>query len=311
METVRKTPEMNDSSAPAFKSGFAGILGWTNVGKSTLVNRLTGLRVAITADSPQTTRHRLIGILQGDGYQVALTDTPGVHNPVNELSRRMLKTTWGAMNDMDMVLWMVFPDRTFEKQYGIFETRLKAYEAPIIVVVNKIDSVPRETILPLIDALQKGLDPAAIVPVSALTGENIDTLVNVIVEKMPSGEPMYPVDQVTDQPERVIASEYIREKIIENTYQEMPHVVAVEIDRFKSTSKGHIAIDATIHVEKNSQKGIIIGAGGSMIKKIGTDARLLIESLLDTRVDLNLWVTVTPKWRSDPRHLKQMGFNSH
>jgi len=292
-----------------FRAGFAGILGWTNVGKSTLVNRLTGLRIAITVDSPQTTRHRLIGIMQDDTYQVALTDTPGIHKPQNELSRRMLKTTWGTMNEMDMVLWMVFPDRSFATQYETFRDRLKDYHVPIVVAVNKIDTISRDSMLPLIDAIDRELSPVAIVPVSAMTGENVDTLVRIIVSQMPVGEPMFPMDQVTDQPERVITAEYIREKIIENTYQEMPHVVAVEIEQFQQTPRGHIAVAATIHVEKNSQKGIIIGTGGQMLKKIGTEARQLIESLLAVQVDLKLWVKVTPKWRSDPRQLKQMGFD--
>ncbi|MCD4655229.1 GTPase Era [bacterium] len=292
-----------------YKAGFVGFLGWTNVGKSTLINHLTGMRIAITADSPQTTRHRLIGILQDDKYQIALTDTPGIHNPRNELSNRMLKTTWGAMNDMDLILWMVFPDRSVDVQFQTFKNRLENYRAPLIIAVNKMDTVPKGSIIPLVAEFQEKLDPVAIVPISALTGENVARLIDVIVEALPAGEPMFPTDQVTDQPERLIVSEYIREKIIEHTYQEMPHVVAVEIEVFKTLQSGLLDIAATIHVEKKSQKGIVIGARGEMIKAIGIDARKLIASFFETKVNLQLWVKVSPRWRSDPTRLRQIGYS--
>ncbi|MBN1296159.1 GTPase Era [bacterium] len=307
MKSQNPNPDSFETPSTRFRSGFVGLIGWTNVGKSTLVNRLTGMKIAITADSPQTTRHRLVGIIQSETYQIALTDTPGIHRPRNELSNRMLNTTWGTIREMDLLVWMVFPDRSVDKQIGIFTDHLAGSPVPLIIAVNKIDTVPKETIIPLMDQLYQRIEPRAILPISAVTGENLTRLVDLLIENVPEGDPMYPMDQVTDQPERIIAAEYIREKVIENTYQEMPHVVAVEIEHFKQ-SDNRIDIAATIHVEKKSQKGIIIGAGGAMIKKIGTDARMLIAAFLDSKVDLQLWVKVSPRWRSDPVRLKQMGF---
>jgi len=292
-----------------YKAGFVGFLGRPNVGKSTLVNYLTGMRIAITADSPQTTRHRLMGIVQDDHYQIALTDTPGIHNPRNELSKRMLKTTWNAMYDMDLILWMLFPDIPIATQFKTFEERFENYDIPVIVAVNKIDTIAKASMIPLIAEIQELVNPSAIVPISALTGENVSKLVEVLVEALPEGEPMFPIDQVTDQPERLIVSEYVREKIIEHTYQEMPHVVAVEIESFKTRKSGLIDISATIIVEKKSQKGIIIGSGGEKIKAIGTDARKLISSFFNSKINLQLWVKVSPRWRSDPDRLRQIGFS--
>jgi len=166
----KRMPENNNS--PEYRSGFVGILGWTNVGKSTLVNHLTGMRIAITADCPQTTRHRLIGIIQDDHYQIALTDTPGIHQARNALSKHMLKTTWGAMSEMDVILWLVFPDRSADLQIAAFKENLESYNVPLVIAVNKIDSVSKGSIIPVIDDLNKKLNPAAIIPISALTGEN-------------------------------------------------------------------------------------------------------------------------------------------
>ncbi|MBN1879150.1 GTPase Era [bacterium] len=291
-----------------YRAGFAGILGWTNVGKSTLVNLLTGMKIAITADCPQTTRHRLVGIVQGDDYQIAFTDTPGIHNPRNELSRHMIKTTWGTMVQMDLILWMVFPDRPVVKQLQIFQSHLEQPGVPLVIAINKIDTVSKESLIPLIDEFYKAINPVAIVPISARTGLNTDRLLDVIVENLPVSEPIFPIDQVTDQPERVIASEYIREQVIAHTFQELPHVVAVDIELFRYNDRGTLEIIATIYVEKQSQKGIIIGAGGEMIKKIGSVSRQMISTFLDCRVDLRLWIKVNPGWRSDPDRMRRLGF---
>lgn len=293
-----------------YKSGFVGILGWTNVGKSTLVNHLTGMKIAITADCPQTTRHRLVGIFQGDDYQIALTDTPGIHQAKNALSSHMLRTTWGTMTEMDVILWMVFPDRSAELQIKAFEKQLRDSDIPVIIAVNKIDSVSRGAFIPVIEQLHAQLNPVAVVPISALTGENVDELVKVLVDTMPTGEPMFPVDQVTDQPERLIAAEYIREKIIEKMFQELPHVVAVDVDQYQEKGPKRVDIDATIYVEKKSQKGIIIGSKGEMIKAIGTEARMLISAFLGRKVNLTLWVKVSPRWRSDLTRLRYLGFKT-
>lgn len=291
-----------------YKSGFVGLLGWTNVGKSTLVNLLTGMKIAITADSPQTTRHRLVGIVQGDQYQIALTDTPGIHNARNALSRHMLQTTWGTMVQMDLILWLVFPDRPAETQLSTFHTRLESNRIPLIVAINKIDTVSKETLLPLIDELHKAVSPAAIIPISAKTGENTKHLVDTMIGFLPNAKPFFPVDQVTDQPERIIVAEYIREQVIEHTHDELPHVIAVEIELFRIKPNGTCEICAAIYVEKNSQKSIVIGAGGEMIKAIGIEARKMISSFLDRKVDLRLWIKVNPGWRSDPERMRRLGF---
>jgi GTPase len=292
-----------------FKSGFAGLLGWTNVGKSTLVNTLTGMKIAITADCPQTTRHRLVGIVQSDTYQIALTDTPGIHSPRNELSRRMVKNAWGTMATMDLVIWLVFPDRSAEMQLKAFHKRLKSSTTPLLVAINKIDTVHPDSIIPLADTLCKEIDPIAVVPISAKTGQNIDRFLHAIVDQLPYSDPLYPVEQVTDQPERIIVAEYIREQVIALTYQEMPHIAAVVVDLFKQRESGAIDIAATVFVEKNSQKKIVIGANGSMIKKIGSAAREYISSFLQTKVDLRLWIKVKPGWRNDPVGLRQFGYH--
>jgi len=291
-----------------YKSGFIGLLGWTNVGKSTLVNLLTGMKIAITADSPQTTRHRLVGIVQGSDYQIALTDTPGIHTAKNELSKRMIQVTWGTISGMDVVLWMIFPDKSPQMQLTAFRESLEDNALPVIVAINKIDTVPKERLIPIMDYLQKEIEPRAIIPISALTGQNTEPLLKTMVDLLPENEPLFPIDQVTDQPERVIVAEYIREQVIVHTFQEMPHVVAVEIDMFKMNPSGLLEIAATIFVEKASQKGIVIGAQGDMIKKIGIEARKAISAFLDCRVDLRLWIKVNPKWRNDPRRLRQLGF---
>ncbi len=291
-----------------FKSGFVGLLGWTNVGKSTLVNLLTGMKIAITSDNPQTTRHRLIGIVQKEHYQIALVDTPGIHSPRNELSKRMLKTSWNTIISVDVVIWLVFPDRPAELQLKSFQKKLADSEIPVIIGINKIDTVRPEIIIPLADALNKELNPIAVVPFSAKTGENVERLLKVVVEHLPYNAPIYSVDHVTDQPERIIAAEYIREQIIENTYQEMPHVVAVEVEIFKRVSKDFIEIVAVIFVEKKSQKRIIIGANGKLIKQIGIAARKQISTFFQSKVDLRLWIKVKEGWRNDPTGLRQLGF---
>jgi GTPase len=292
-----------------FRAGYAGLLGWTNVGKSTLVNHLTGMKIAITADSPQTTRNRLLGIVQTDNFQIALADTPGIHSPQNELSRKMLKTTWGTMATMDVVVWMVFPHKSATLQLNEFGKRLEKLDLPVIIAINKMDTVLPESTFPLADALCKEVNPVEVIPISAKTGMNTDVLVQSIASFLPVCEPIYPVDEVTDQPERIIAAEYIREQVIEKTFQELPHVVAIEIERFKENTNGVLEIQASIVVEKKSQKGIVIGNRGTMIKTIGIAARHNISALLCKPVDLRLWIRVKPKWRNDANKLKELGFS--
>lgn len=284
-----------------YKSGFVGILGWTNVGKSTLINKLTGMKISITADCPQTTRRRLMGIVQGDGYQIAFMDTPGLHKPQNRLSKLMIKTAWGTIDSMDAILWLVFPDRDPVMQFDSVKNQLKALKIPLIIGINKIDLTPRESLLPLISKFHELVQPQAIVPFSALTGENLNDLEKAIVEILPENAPLFPEDQVTDQSERIIAGDMVREKIIELTFQEMPHVIAVGIESFtEDEAKNKIFIEAVVYVEKSSQKGIVIGKQGSMIKKIGIAARRSLEDFFGRKIDLRLWVKVSKKWRDDP-----------
>lgn len=308
MPKTQKTMKTDSCEDIRYKSGFAGLLGWTNVGKSTLVNLLTGMRIAITSDNPQTTRHRLVGIVQSDNYQIALTDTPGIHAPKSELSKRMLKTSWNTMTSMDVIIWLVFPDKPAALQLKSFQQKLEEYKTPVIIGINKIDTVRTESIIPLADTIYKEIDPIAVVPFSAKTGENVDKLLDVIVEQLPCNEPLYPIDLVTDQPERIIAAEYIREQIIEHTYQEMPHVVAVEIEIFKRVKEDFIEIVAAVFVEKKSQKRIIIGANGKLIKQIGIAARKQLSAFFQSNVDLRLWIRVKEGWRNDPVGLRRFGF---
>ncbi len=309
MVTITMTLKQNSKAeSVSYKAGYAGLLGWTNVGKSTLVNHLTGMKIAITADSPQTTRNRLIGIVQTQAFQVALVDTPGIHLPMNELSKKMLKTAWGTMTSMDVVVWMVFPDKPAALQLNKFRNKLEKLDIPVIIAINKMDTVHQESTMELAESLCNKINPAAIIPVSAKTGMNTDVLLNTISDHLPFADPIYPVDEVTDQPERIIASEYIRERIIDNTFHELPHVVAVDIESFSFNSRSVLEIQASVIVEKKSQKGIILGTRGAMIKKIGTEARKGISEFFNCQVDLRLWVRVKPEWRNDPGKLKELGF---
>ncbi len=299
---------MNKTNLEPFRAGFVGLLGWTNVGKSTLINQLTGMHIAIIADSPQTTRHRLIGIVQGNRYQIAFIDTPGIHEPRQELSRRMIATTWSTMDNMDAIVWMVFPDKSPEMQFRQFERKIQALTCPVIVAINKVDTIPKDQLLPLLTGFHR-ITNAEVIPISALTGENLWRLMDLLVTQLPENEPMFPEDQVTDQPERIISAEMIREQAILMTYQEIPHVLNVEVESFKEeTERNMITISAVIYVEKISQKGIVIGNQGIMLKKIGTAARMNLEQFFGAKVNLKLWVKVSPNWRNDEPALKRFGF---
>lgn len=294
-----------------FKSGFISILGRPNVGKSTLLNRLIGDKIAIVTEKPQTTRNRILGIKNIEGAQLIFIDTPGIHDAQTELNKRMVRAAIAAGRDADVILFLIdasYPD--FEEDRKMIES-LKRSKGVSILLINKIDIVKKENLLPLIDRYQKILSFYSIIPISAISGEGVDILINEITKCLPEGHPYYPDDMITDQTERFLVSEVIREKIIQNSYQEIPYSTAVTIESFKEDSeKNLIVIKGTIHVERNSQKKIIIGKKGQKLKKIGEAARKEIEALMGKRVYLELWVDVKKNWTRDPRALDNLGYLS-
>ncbi len=294
-----------------FKSGFISILGRPNVGKSTLFNRLLGDKIAIVAEKPQTTRNRILGIKNIGGGQLILLDTPGIHQGRSELNERMVRTAIASGRDADILLFLV--EATFpliEKDRKVIESLGGSSGVPILVI-NKIDSVKKKNLLPIMDQYRKLHPFKEILPVSALTGEGIDILLDEIVKILPESPPYYSEDIITDQTERFWVSEIIREKVIHRSYQEIPYSTAVTIDEFKERpEKNLVVIKATIHVERDSQKKILIGKGGQKLKKIGEDARKEAEAFWRTRVFLELWVKVEEHWTRDPRALNRLGYPS-
>jgi len=294
-----------------FKSGFISILGRPNVGKSTLFNRLLGDKIAIVAEKPQTTRNRILGIKNIGEGQLILLDTPGIHQGRSELNERMVRTAIASGRDADILLFLV--EATFpliEKDQKVIESLGGSSGVPILVI-NKIDSVKKKNLLPIMDQYRKLHPFKEILPVSALTGEGIDILLDEIVKVLPESPPYYSEDIITDQTERFWVSEIIREKVIHRSYQEIPYSTAVTIDEFKERpEKNLVVIKATIHVERDSQKKILIGKGGQKLKKIGEDARKEAEAFWGTRVFLELWVNVEEHWTRDPRALNRLGYPS-
>ena len=294
---------MNDN----FKSGFATLIGRPNVGKSTLMNRLIGQKIAITSNKPQTTRNRIQTVLTTEDGQIVFVDTPGIHKAKNKLGEYMVHVAERSLNEVDVVLWLVEPSTFIGAGERHILDQLKKVKTPVILVINKIDMVKKEELLPAIDTYRKEYDFADIVPVSARSGDNTDELVKVILKYLPYGPQFYDEDTVTDQPERQIVAELIREKALHCLNEEIPHGIAVAIDRMKMERKV-MHIDATIICERDSHKGIIIGKQGSMLKKIGSTARYEIERLLDCKVNLKLWVKVQKNWRDSDYMMKNFGY---
>ena len=292
-----------------FKSGFISILGRPNVGKSTLFNRLLGDKIAIVAERPQTTRNRILGIKNIDGGQLIFLDTPGIHQGRSELNERMVRTAIASGRDADVLLFLIEAASPLkEKDQKVIEF-LKGSSGVPILVINKIDLVKRKNLLPLMDQYQKLHPFKEILPVSALTGEGIDVLLDEMMEVLPESPPYYSEDIITDQTERFWVSEIIREKVIRQSYQEIPYSTAVTIEEFKEhPEKNLVVIQGTIHVERDSQKKILIGKGGQKLKKIGEAARKEAEALLGTRIFLELWVNVEKNWTQDPRALNRLGY---
>jgi len=290
-----------------FRSGYVSIIGRPNVGKSTLLNSILGEKIAIVTPKPQTTRNRIIGIKTLQDAQVIFIDTPGIHRPKHRLGETMVRIAMEALNEVDVILFMVEPHEPYKEDKAIIEL-LKKVQSPVFLLINKIDSIKKLELLPLIDQF-KGLYPFKdIIPISALKQDGIDLLMKRISGYLPYGPRYYPEDFITDQMERFMVSEIIREKIMEMTEEEVPHSVAVEVAEWKERQDGLVSISCNIYVERDGQKGIIIGKKGTMLKSIGSAARVDIEHLLNTKVFLELWVKVKKDWRNDEQLLKELGY---
>ena len=294
-----------------FKSGFVTIIGRPNVGKSTLMNRLIGQKIAIISNKPQTTRNKIQTVYTCEQGQIVFLDTPGIHKAKNKLGDYMVNVAQHTLSEVDVILWLVEPSTFIGAGERHIIEQLKKTKTPVILVINKTDTVKREEILTFIDAYRKELEFAEIVPVSALKGDNTQDLIDSIFKYLPYGPMFYDEDTVTDQPQRQIVSELIREQALRCLDEEIPHGIAVSIDQMKWRADDSIVdIDATIVCERDSHKGIIIGKGGSMLKKIGSRARKEIEDLLETQVNLKLWVKVKKDWRDSDFLLKNFGYNA-
>lgn len=292
-----------------YKSGFVTLIGRPNVGKSTLMNYLVGQKIAITSNKPQTTRNRIRTVLTTEEGQVVFVDTPGIHKAKNKLGAYMVNIAERSLDEVDVVLWLVEPSTFIGAGERHIIDQLGRVKTPVILVINKTDMVKKEDVFLSIDAYRKAYDFAAIVPVSARSGENTDELVKVILQYLPYGPRFYDEDTITDQPERQIVAELIREKALHCLQDEIPHGIAVAIDRMKKEKKV-MQIDATIICERDSHKGIIIGKQGAMLKKIGSTARYEIERMLDCKVNLKLWVKVQKNWRDSDYLMKNFGYVS-
>lgn len=290
------------------KAGFAALIGRPNVGKSTLMNCLIGQKIAITSKKPQTTRNRIQTVYTSDEGQIVFVDTPGIHKAKNKLGSYMVNVAEHSLREVDVVLWLVEPtDYIGAGEQHIIE-QLRKVKTPVILVINKIDTVKREQLLGYIDTYRKELDFAEIVPVSALKKDNTEVLIAQIMKYLPYGPAFYDEDTITDQPTRQIVAELIREKVLRSVDEEIPHGVAVTIESMKFGKK-IVDIDATIICEKDSHKGIIIGKGGQMLKKIGSLARPEIEELLEQHVNLQLWVKVKKDWRDSDYLIRNFGYD--
>lgn len=293
----------------AFISGFIAIIGAPNVGKSTLLNQIVGQKIAITSSKPQTTRNRIIGVLNRPSLQLVFWDTPGIHKAKTLFAKRMVQVAVSTLGEVDVIVLVVdtFPSTQMGSEWII--RTLKDIKTPVILAINKIDLIEKEALLPMIDHYHSLHEFGAIIPISALKRDGVDLVTDAIIERLPEGSPYFPEDMVTDQWERFLVAEIIREKILHRTYHEIPYSVAVVVEEFKEeTERNFVSIHATIYVERNSQKGIIIGDKGSMLKAVGGEARKEIESLLGAKVFLGLWVRVKKDWREDTRALKQFGY---
>lgn len=291
-----------------FKSGFVALVGRPNVGKSTLMNRLVGEKIAITSNKPQTTRNRISGIYSADDMQVVFVDTPGIFKPHSKLDDYMGKASFSSFNDVDLVLFMVEPEVAGRGDQFIAE-ELKKASVPVFLVINKVDQVHPDKLLEVIDSYRKLGNFMEFLPVSATEGIGVSDLIDSLYKNLEPGPQYYSSDQITDRPEYFVVAELIREQILQLTDQEVPHATAVAVERMNQRVNGKLQIEANIYVERDGQKGIIIGKGGKMLKQIGVKSRKQIESILGEKVNLQLWVKVQRNWRSDPFFLKSIGYD--
>jgi len=290
-----------------YKSGFVTLIGRPNVGKSTLMNYLIGQKIAITSNKPQTTRNRIQTVLTTEEGQIVFVDTPGIHKAKNKLGEYMVNVAERTLNEVDVVLWLVEPTTFIGAGEQHIASQLSKVKTPVILVINKVDMVKKEEVFSFIEAYRKIYDFAEIVPVSARSGENTDELVKVVLKYLPYGPQFYDEDTITDQPERQIVAELIREKALHCLNDEIPHGIAVAIDKM-SYGKKLVTVEATIICERDSHKGIIIGKQGAMLKKIGSTARFEIERMLDSKVNLQLWVKVKKDWRDSDFLIRNFGY---
>lgn len=290
-----------------YRAGFATLIGRPNVGKSTLMNHLIGQKIAITSNKPQTTRNRIQTVYTDEEGQIVFLDTPGIHKAKNKLGNYMVGVAEGTLRDVDVILWLVEPTNYIGAGEQHILEKLRKVNTPVILVINKIDMVKKEEVFGFIDTYRKEYDFAEIVPVSAMKGTNTDELLRTIMQYLPYGEPFYDEDTITDQPQRQIVAELIREQALRSLDEEIPHGIAVTIEKMKFR-KNICDIDATIICERESHKGIIIGKQGSMLKRIGTHARYGIEQMLECQVNLQLWVKVKKDWRDSDYMLKNFGY---
>ena len=293
-----------------FKSGFVTLIGRPNVGKSTLMNRLIGQKIAITSNKPQTTRNRIQTVYTDERGQIVFLDTPGIHKAKNKLGEYMVNVAERTLKEVDVVLWLVEPTTFIGAGEQHIAAQLKTIKTPVVLVINKVDTVKKEEILKFIDAYKDICEFADIVPVSALKGQNTDTVLEVIFKYLPYGPAFYDEDTVTDQPQRQIVAEMIREKALRSLDEEIPHGIAVKIEKMKERTGGKVVdIEATIICERDSHKGIIIGKGGAMLKKIGSAARFEIERMMEMKVNLQIWVKVRKDWRDSDLFIKNFGYD--
>ena len=290
------------------KSGFVAIVGRPNVGKSTLLNRIVGQKIAIMSDKAQTTRNKIQGVYTTPEAQLIFIDTPGIHKPKHRLGDFMVESAYSALREVDAVLFMISADQKRGRGDDFIIERLKNVQSPVYLIINKIDKVHPDELLGIIEDYSAQMPFAQVVPISATEGNNVDRLMEVLIAEMPEGPQYFPDDQVTDHPEYFIVSELIREKVLFLTRDEVPHSVAVVVDSMKRNENDKIQIQATIIVERDSQKGIIIGKGGKMLKEIGTKARKDIENLLGDKVFLELWVKVQKDWRDKRVYFQDFGY---
>ncbi|EGQ2701485.1 GTPase Era [Staphylococcus pseudintermedius] len=291
-----------------YKSGFVTIIGRPNVGKSTFVNRVIGHKIAIMSDKAQTTRNKIQGVMTQQDAQIVFLDTPGIHKPKHKLGDYMMKVAKNTLSEIDAVMFIVNVNEEIGRGDEYIMEMLKTVKTPVFLVLNKIDLVHPDALMPRIEQYQRYMDFAEIIPISALEGHNVDHFINVLKSYLPEGPQYYPDGQISDHPEQFVVSELIREKILQTTSEEIPHAIGVNVERMTQESEDRVHIEAVIYVERDSQKGIVIGKGGKKLKEVGKRARLDIEHLLGSKVYLDLWVKVQKDWRNKSSFIKQMGY---